>query len=287
MGNQLAKKKDQKYKIGSKIDSKISSKVGSKDVSSMQTIQTHYEAVSQSPSERVKSQFTSTNQPKSVKSLFVSSKSSSPSTYHCPSSSMRIRRGPDENPFFQVSSPSILEPNDMTEIYNLPEGNLQTREDVLAQRNYKLEKQIGKGAYSVVYKGKNQSTGKDIACKIITFVNDKNIDHRIADMKNELFVLERNHHPYIMTLYEHFIIDNQLYIIMKYAYNGSLTKVLKFKGPMSEKDCKKPFAQIVCGLQHMHNKGICHRDLKCDNILFDSKINAIITDFGLSRIGYR
>ena len=56
---------------------------------------------------------------------------------------------------------------------------------------------------------------------------------------------------------------------------------------MIELKAKVMFAQIVAGVRHMHQKGIAHRDLKMGNILLDDKQNALISDFGLSRVAYR
>ena len=73
------------------------------------------------------------------------------------------------------------------------------------------------------------------------------------------------------------------YIVQELATGGALIDLLLDNGAMSEDQCKSMFRQIVLGVHHMHSQGICHKDLKVDNILLDDEQNAKIADFGFSK----
>lgn len=122
------------------------------------------------------------------------------------------------------------------------------------------------------------------------YLGDGSKKSLVVDMKNELFVMEKVNHPFIVRLYRHFIINEYLFIFMQMANGGTLSKFVNDYGPLSEKESKIPFAQILSGVAHMHKLNIAHRDLKLSNILLlkndDNQYNVLLTDFGLSRVAY-
>lgn len=110
---------------------------------------------------------------------------------------------------------------------------------------------------------------------------------RLNDLKHELYVLERMEHAHIVKLYEHFIIDERVYIFMECASGGTLSEYVRRRGPLRELLARRWFKQICSAVHHMHTRGISHRDLKLGNILLDEQKQCKVTDFGLSRVSYR
>ena len=191
------------------------------------------------------------------------------------------------NVFGEHSDPAQLITDQMTQVYQLPDKMYQNKDQLLDALGFKLKRVLGQGSYAKVYKCTSLNNNQTIACKVIDIINDKYKAKRMIHAKSELFVLEKVNHPAIVKLFDHFIINNQIFIFMQLAVNGSLTELVKEDGPLPEKVCRFTFAQIISGVKHMHAKGIAHRDLKCDNILLDKNYNALISDFGLSRVAYR
>jgi len=117
----------------------------------------------------------------------------------------------------------------------------------------------------------------------------------IIATKNELFILERIDHPHIIKLYKHFIVDTpatgirNVYIFMQLAEGESISNYVRHqKRGLPEAICKRLFAQLVSAVNHMHHKGIAHRDLKMGNVLLDkSQCNCLVSDFGLSQVAFR
>lgn len=67
---------------------------------------------------------------------------------------------------------------------------------------------------------------------------------------------------------------------MDYINNGTLDNYIKQNWPLDQDEVKYIGAQIALALEFMHSKGICHRDLKPQNILLDDRLSIRICDFG-------
>lgn len=79
--------------------------------------------------------------------------------------------------------------------------------------------------------------------------------------------------------------QNNLYFVLDFYPNGDMRKIidLRLKGTEYIQFVKFLTAELVLGLEILHNKNICHRDMKPDNIMFDKNFHAKIGDFGESK----
>lgn len=98
-------------------------------------------------------------------------------------------------------------------------------------------------------------------------------------------ILERIESPFIVKLHYAFQTDAKLYFVMDFCNGGELFTHLRKDTKFSEKRACFYAAQLVCGLNCLHENGIIYRDLKPENVLLDSEGNLKITDFGLSKQG--
>jgi len=95
-------------------------------------------------------------------------------------------------------------------------------------------------------------------------------------------IMKELQHPNIVQLRKHFIIDEQQYIVVEFAENGDLCDYTYNNEYLEEAEARKFMAQIVEAVSYMHDQGICHRDLKLDNIFLDRHNDIRIGDFGAS-----
>lgn len=164
-------------------------------------------------------------------------------------------------------------------------SDYETAEQIVEARGYVLQERIGSGAFANVYKAWHVTEQIYTACKIIELKKKKK--KRLNDLKHELYVLDKMDHANIIKMYEHFLVDEKVYIFLEFAACGTLSEYVRKRGPLKDGRARKWFKQICSGLYHMHSNAVSHRDLKLGNILIDEYRNLKITDFGLSRVSYR
>ena len=145
---------------------------------------------------------------------------------------------------------------------------------------YEVIKKIGEGSYGKIYKVKNKQSGDIRAMKQIL----KSKIPNIKKFQTEISILAMVDHPNIVRLFEVIEDDKYFNLCQELCTGGELLKKVQ-DNQMKEKDIAKIFNQIMSAVAYCHEKGIVHRDLKLENILFasenpDSPIKII--DFGLS-----
>jgi len=150
---------------------------------------------------------------------------------------------------------------------------------------YEVNKELGRGAFSVVRLGVNKKTKERVAIKIIDR-NDVGKDYE-KNLRMEMQILQRVDHPNIIKLHEMIEADNKLYFVMELVTGGELFDRIVDKGSYSEDDAKILVRKIVNAIDYLHKQDIAHRDLKPENLLVksiedDTEIK--IADFGLSKI---
>lgn len=91
-------------------------------------------------------------------------------------------------------------------------------------------------------------------------------------------------HKNIIKLYQGLVIKNELLLIMEYADGGELINYVEEKKGLTEIECRALFKQLISAIDVCHSQGIVHRDLKLENVLFESKARSRIkvVDFGIA-----
>lgn len=147
---------------------------------------------------------------------------------------------------------------------------------------YEVVKIIGKGGFAVVVLAKDQKTNKQVAIKIVSReeLMKQNI---MVYFENELRLSSRFNHPSIVSVYEVIYEKDAIMIVMEYLSNGDMHSILSKGIKFNYEEQIKVASQMLEGLRYLHQRGICHRDIKTENILFDENMNAKLIDFGLSK----
>ncbi|XP_033218494.1 SNF1-related protein kinase catalytic subunit alpha KIN12-like [Belonocnema kinseyi] len=128
---------------------------------------------------------------------------------------------------------------------------------------------------------------REVAIKIID-TNENRQSYVLKNLTREAKLLSMLQHPCIVRLYETIQCGSVYYLVTELATGGDLCTHIKKQpsGRLNENTAKFYARQLVAALEHMHCRGIVHRDLKMDNIMLqDSRKERIkIVDFGLSNI---
>ncbi|OMJ09942.1 Serine/threonine-protein kinase SMU1 [Smittium culicis] len=134
---------------------------------------------------------------------------------------------------------------------------------------------IGQGASGGVYTALQIETNSMVAIKQMNLELQPKKDLII----NEILVMKESRHKNIVNFIDSFLHIEDLWVVMEYMEGGSLTDVVT-NTLMTEGQIATVCRETLEGLDHLHKKGVIHRDIKSDNILLSLDGEIKLTDFG-------
>lgn len=147
---------------------------------------------------------------------------------------------------------------------------------------YEIQEIIGVGGMSVVYKAYDNVDDRIVAVKILKeeFLNNDDFKRRF---KNESKAIALLSHENIVKVYDVNFGEKLQYIVMEYIDGITLKEFINKQGSITWNDALFFMTQILRAVQHAHDKGIVHRDIKPQNIILLPNGNLKVTDFGIAR----
>ncbi len=160
---------------------------------------------------------------------------------------------------------------------------IANRASELIVGRYLIVDRIGGGAMGDVFKAEHQYMGRVVALKMIK--QEMMSDRLIKRFRREMRLAARMNHPNVVRAYDADQVGNLFYIAMEYVPGKSLGELLK-AGPLRMQDVVRYGAQAALGLDHAHQQGILHRDVKPSNILLSSEDRKTVKvlDLGLGML---
>ncbi len=157
---------------------------------------------------------------------------------------------------------------------------------ILAGR-YRIEQEIGVGGMAVVYRATDLNTSHFVAVKVLKPEYNRDAEY-VARFQREAEAASKMTHHNIVNLLDVGMDENgNRYLIMEYVEGQTLKEVIQEKGRLTEGSAVQITIRILSALQHAHNNGIIHRDIKPQNILMQSDGHVKVSDFGIARIADR
>ncbi|XP_036358793.1 calcium/calmodulin-dependent protein kinase type II subunit delta isoform X6 [Octopus bimaculoides] len=148
---------------------------------------------------------------------------------------------------------------------------------------YELKEELGKGAFSIVRRCVQKSTGLEFAAKIINTKKLSARDHQ--KLEREARICRLLKHPNIVRLHDSIQDEGFHYLVFDLVTGGELFEDIVAREFYSEADASHCIQQILEGVNHCHQNSIIHRDLKPENLLLASKAKGAavkLADFGLA-----
>ena len=152
-------------------------------------------------------------------------------------------------------------------------------------KEFLMLREIDSGNTSTVYLVKSMKTEKIYAAKVYeenseSFFNEVDILEQLSSLNSPNII-------HLISYGEDYIINNGIpeketkqYIILEYMPNNDLFYYATHLNGINEQKIKKIFYKILKAVQQCHDKGICHRDLKLENIMFNEQNEPVLCDFG-------
>lgn len=147
---------------------------------------------------------------------------------------------------------------------------------------YEITEQIGSGGMADVYKAVDLIENRTVAVKILKDEFSQNAEF-LRRFRNESKAIAVLSHPNIVKIYDVGLTDEIKFIVMEYIDGITLKDFIEQQGVLRWKDALHFITQILRALQHAHDKGIVHRDIKPQNIMLFEDGTIKVMDFGIAR----
>lgn len=170
----------------------------------------------------------------------------------------------------------------------------------LYRNRYTLEEELGSGGFAKIYRASEESRSESVAIKVAISIDDPSY---AKSLREEAKIIERFSHQNIVRLqpiprmdkegellYANAVelIGNPVFFVMEYLAGGTLEEYLKQAKRLTVPEAAEIGLQVARALDHMHQRGYVHNDLKLENIVFRKPVVAghpflpVLIDFGIA-----
>lgn len=149
---------------------------------------------------------------------------------------------------------------------------------------YRIVGLIGQGGMGAVYQAEHRTMDRPVALKVIR-PNLMRHQATVQRFKQEVRAAARLVHPHIVHSYDADQAGGQHFLVMEYIDGISLAELVRRRGPLPVNEACEYVRQAALGLQHAHEQGMVHRDIKPQNLMLQQTGGVVkILDFGLVRL---
>jgi serine/threonine protein kinase len=146
---------------------------------------------------------------------------------------------------------------------------------------YRIVRCVGRGGMAIVYRAEDVNTGAVVALKMMS--------HRLtyepnaaARFRREAELLRGLDHENIARVQRSFTAYNTLFLVMDFCEGVDLGEAIRAGRRLPESQVRRILGQLARALEHVHRKGLVHRDLKPGNVMVDRRGTVKLMDFGLA-----
>jgi serine/threonine protein kinase len=146
---------------------------------------------------------------------------------------------------------------------------------------YRVQRRLGGGGMADVYLAEQALLERRVVIKVLHphLARDVEVAERF---RREAESASKLVHPHICGIFDYGATNEVVYTVMPYLEGGSLADLIQRTRTVDPARAAGIAAQIACALDYAHRRGVVHRDVKPDNVLFDEDGNGLLTDFGIA-----
>jgi serine/threonine protein kinase len=171
-----------------------------------------------------------------------------------------------------------------TPVHAIATGVLQeldlVRESLAAE--YEIIEELGRGGMAMVYRAKDRQLEREVAVKVLPFSLAFDTEF-VERFQREARTAAQLEHPNIISIYRVGRSGRVIYFVMKFLRGGSLSTVLAARKKLNPPEIRRLLSEAGSALGYAAQRGIVHRDIKPDNIMFDEFGQSVLTDFGIAK----
>ncbi|HEY5941074.1 MAG TPA: serine/threonine-protein kinase [Gemmatimonadales bacterium] len=171
-----------------------------------------------------------------------------------------------------------------TPVHAIATGVLQeldlVRESLAAE--YEIIEELGRGGMAMVYRAKDRQLEREVAVKVLPFSLAFDTEF-VERFQREARTAAQLEHPSIISIYRVGRSGRVIYFVMKFLRGGSLSNVLGARKKLTPPEIRRLLSEAGGALGYAAQRGIVHRDIKPDNIMFDEFGQSVLTDFGIAK----
>src|SRR5687768_9003325 len=171
-----------------------------------------------------------------------------------------------------------------TPVHAIATGVLQeldlVRESLAAE--YEIIEELGRGGMAMVYRAKDRQLEREVAVKVLPFSLAFDTEF-VERFQREARTAAQLEHPNIISIYRVGRSGRVIYFVMKFLRGGSLSMVLAARKKLTPAEIRRLLSAAGSALGYAAQRGIVHRDIKPDNIMFDEFGQSVLTDFGIAK----
>ncbi len=153
--------------------------------------------------------------------------------------------------------------------------------DALASE-YEIIAELGRGGMALVYRAMDRQLEREVAIKVLPF--SLAFDGEFVErFQREARTAAQLEHPNIIPIYRVGQAGRVIYFVMKYLRGGALSNVIAERQRLTPPEIRRMLLEAGSALGYSAQRGIVHRDIKPDNIMFDEFGQCVLTDFGIAK----
>src|SRR4051812_29174532 len=147
---------------------------------------------------------------------------------------------------------------------------------------YEIIEELGRGGMAMVYRAKDRQLEREVAIKVLPFSLAFDTEF-VERFQREARTAAQLEHPNIIPIYRVGRSGRGIYFVMKFLRGNSLSSVLGSRKKLNPPEIRRLLLEAGSALGYAAQRGIVHRDIKPDNIMFDEFSQSVLTDFGIAK----